>query len=180
MAQPRMRPRFVIEIACSADEVMSALRADTSDAQEGVEGRFTERHGVLKIEKNRRRFWTPELSLTIQDGDEPGVTEVFGIFSPQPEIWTGFVFAIGTLVTLGLFGIMWGIVQLTLGWSPWALAAPVLTGVLGALVYTATLVGQGLGAADMYRLRSFLDRRLDAAREQRSRQPRTARDSAQL
>ena len=88
-----MRPRFVIDVACSADEVMSALRSGAGD----VDASFSERRGVLSIPEARCHFWSPQLGLTIQDGSEAGATEVLGIFSPQPEIWTGFVFAIPAL-----------------------------------------------------------------------------------
>jgi len=175
-----MRPRFIIHVSCGADEVMSALREGASRAENEVETSFSERHGVIRIPKQRRRFWSPQLGLTIEAGSQPGGAEVLGIFTPQPEIWTGFVFAIGTLITIGVFGMMYGIVQLSLGWPAWAFLTPVIATVLGALVYTATLVGQGLGAGEMYRLRSFLDRCLENAQKGGRPKPRTAPDSAQL
>ena len=185
MARPRMRPRFILEAACSVEDMMKSLRSRIDDNAHGVQGSFSERHGVLVIPEQERRFWSPQLGVTIQDrGDQSesgeAPTRVLGIFSPHPDIWTAFVFTIGILVSIGVFGLMWAIVQLTLGRPPWALLAPLTAALLGGLVYAATLVGQGLGSDETYRLRSYLDECLGDAEAKTAREPRTARDSAQL
>jgi hypothetical protein len=49
-------------------------------------------------------------------------------------------------------------VQYTLGQPPWSLwVAPVAAALFG-FVYGATLIGQGLGAEQMYMMRSLIDR----------------------
>jgi len=182
---PQMRPRFVVELPCDADQVMASLRDGLADAAEDVGGQLSERHAVLHVPDAQRRFWSTQLGLTVEPGPPcpdggPGPTRVLGIFSPHPEIWTGFVFAVGTLIGIGVFGSMYAVVQLTMGHTPWALLAPVLSTLVGALVYTSTLVGQGLAAAEMYVLRVHLDEWLEDARQRAAREPRTAMDGAQL
>ena len=56
-----------------------------------------------------------------------------------------------------VIGLIYGSVQLVMGSSPWALLTPVLTTLTAGLVYTSTLVGQGLAADEMYLLRVHLD-----------------------
>ncbi|MBW2726583.1 MAG: hypothetical protein JRE71_19555, partial [Deltaproteobacteria bacterium] len=107
-------------------------------------------------------------------------TRVLGVFQPRPEIWTGYVFAIGTLVVIGVFGVMVGVVQLTMGYGIWGLLASLLSALVGGLVYTSTLVGQGLALGEMYHLRRRLDDYLDDARAAGQSETRTAADSAQL
>ena len=51
---------------------------------------------------------------------------------------------------------IFGLVQLSIGQSPWALLVAPGTAVLGALVYGASFVGQGLGSEQMYFLRATL------------------------
>jgi len=123
--------------------------------------------------------------LTVEDAREGPdgrrrSTRVLGVFSPHPEVWTAFVFAIGTLTVLGVFGAMVAIVQLTMGYAPWALLVPVFALLVAALLYTTTLVGQGLAADEMYRIRSRLDDCLEQAEDRGRREPVTARESAQL
>lgn len=185
MRWPKMRPRFIVEVSCSAQDVMDALRARLPGNDRGIEGQLSERHGVLTVAAGEQHFWSTQLGLTVEDARiAPGgrVTDarVLGIFSPHPEIWTAFVFAIGTLIALGVFGTMWAIVQLSLGQLPWALLAPLLAVLLAALVYTSTLVGQGLAADEMYLLRAHLDECLAEAEGRAAREPRTALDSARL
>lgn len=170
---PRMRPRFIAEVDCRVEEVMAALAEDPARSAAGIEGRFSERHGVLRVDTSERRFWSTQLGITIEapraGADGPEVpTRVLGVFSPHPEIWTGYVFAVGTLAGISVFGVVYAIVQLSMGNAPWCLLGSVIATLLGALVYTSTLVGQGLTADEMYRLRRYLDQRLGAA-ESRAR-----------
>jgi len=62
------------------------------------------------------------------------------------------------LAIIALGGLSYGMVQYTLGESPWSLlVAPAAVALFG-FVYGATLIGQGLGAEQMYTMRSLIDR----------------------
>jgi hypothetical protein len=62
------------------------------------------------------------------------------------------------LAIVALGGLTYGIVQYTLGQSPWSLwIAPSAVALFG-FVYGATLIGQGLGAEQMYTMRTLIDR----------------------
>jgi hypothetical protein len=66
------------------------------------------------------------------------------------------VYILLAIVALG--GFSYGLVQYTLGQSPWSLLiAPAAVALFG-FVYGATLIGQGLGAEQMYTMRSLIDR----------------------
>jgi len=180
-----MRPRFIVEVSCRAGHVMEALRDGIAPSEERIEGHFSERHGVLTIPEGERQFWSTQLGLTVEDArlDGDGAqrpTRVLGVFSPHPEVWTAYVFAIGTLTAISIFGVMYAVVQLTMGHAPWALLVSLIALLIGGLLYTSTLVGQGLAAGEMYELRSYLDARLDEAQARGQREPSTALDSAQL
>lgn len=165
---PRMRPRFILELDCSADTVMEALRSEELPDEHGIAVRYSERHGILTVCEEEQQFWSTELGLTIEDAGPapdgtPRATRVLGVFSPHPEIWTGYVFTVGVLGVIGAFSSMWAIVQWSLGRTPWAALIPPAAVLLAVLVYLSTLVGQGLALNEMYRLRSYLDERLKAA-----------------
>ncbi len=62
------------------------------------------------------------------------------------------------LAIIALGGLTYGIVQYTLGQPPWAVwIAPAAVALFG-FVYGATLIGQGLGAEQMYTMRTLIDR----------------------
>jgi hypothetical protein len=176
-----MRPRFAVELVCTIDDVMTALHERLPDNEQGLEGVFSKRHGTLKVPDDRWTFWTPQLGLTVESiDDDDHRTRVRGVFSPHPHIWTAFVFAYLTCFVLGFFGLMYGFAQLGLGHTPTALYVPLLTGALAAGLYAASFMGQGLGAGEMYYLRTYLDESLEAAEQACVERPRTSRDSAQL
>ena len=159
---PRMRPRFIIEVSGHVDHVMDSLRAGAEENEPSVAGNFSERHGVLTVRGEDRQFWSTHLSLTIVDtqaeaGGVVASTRVSGVFSPQPEIWTAYVFAIGLLIVISVFATMWAVVQLTMGHAPSALLVSLFAALVGGLVYTSTLVGQGLALGEMYQLRRHVD-----------------------
>ena len=188
MNRPRQRPRFLVEVSCRPDDVMDALRervGGTVEQMEGsnpaVVGAFSRRHGVLKIPLDRRHFWSPELSLTIEPVDEaPDRTRVRGRFAPHPHIWTGFVFTYGTLFLIGLAGLVYALAQLALGRDPVALLVPLASLALSAFVYGAAFIGQGLGSEEIYQLRGTLDDCLQAAEARGRARPATSFDSARL
>lgn len=160
---------------------MEALRAATSKPNPPVEADLAPRHGELTVPEHELAFWSTHLGITVEDrGDDWRTARVLGIFSPHPEIWTAYVFTIGFLIVAGVFGVMVAIVQLAMGSTPWALVVSLIAALVGGLVYTTTLVGQGLAADEMYRLRSFLDDCLASAESRARQEPSTASDSAFL
>jgi len=154
---------------------MEALCARIDGNPEGVEGSFSRRHAVLCMPARDRRFWSPCLDLTIAEPDaasggfdeaDPSV-EIWGTYSPRPEIWTGFVFALGTLTIVSTLSLFFGIAQLMLGHAPWALAIPLAALLLGVAIYFSALFGQSLSLEDMYKMRAYLDACMEDAREDR-------------
>jgi hypothetical protein len=184
MADLKMRPRFTVDVACDAASVVRALRDRIADAEPPLEGYFNDAHCVLRVPAPRRLFFSPELDLTFERIDEPGPApggiRVRGLFAPRPSIWTGFVFAYSALAVAGLAGALYGIVQLSLGHTPWALLVPLGALALIGAVYGSTFIGQGLAATQMYEMRSYLDDCLEHAEERARARPRTPLDSARL
>ena len=181
MAQPRMRPRFAVEVDCGIEDVMAALRERAEGNAQGVRVKCSRRHGVLDFPKQRRHFWSPQLGLTVEAVRESeGRTRVVGHFSPHPHIWQAFLFIYGTLFAVGFFATMFGVAEWAMGRTPWALLGPVVAGALAAFVYGATFIGQGLGAEEMYLLRAYLDGCVEEAQACYRARPATAAESAQL
>ena len=163
MSRPRMRPSFRVPVACSVDRLRDTIERRLVLDAEDIEGELSARHVVLRIPEANRRFWTPGLELTLREVEEEvgesekARSQLWGTFSPRDEIWTGFVFAIGTLAVVSLFAFVYGIAQLALDRAPYALLTPIVASVLALLLYVSALVGQGLSISEMYRLRAFVD-----------------------
>ena len=158
-----MRPSFRVHVDSPAERLRRVIEARLIlDAAE-VEGDLSSRHGVLRIPADKRHFWTPCLELTLaesardESGEQAEQSSLWGTFSPRAEIWTAFVFTIGTLVVISLFATLFGVAQLVLGHPPFALLLPVAAVFAAGLLYVSALVGQGLSISEMYRLRAFVD-----------------------
>lgn len=175
---PRMRPGFTLAATCPGAEVSEALRSRLSIQGSGIEGELSNRHAFLRVREADRRFWSPYLEITIDPGDEGGsrrdeperTAQLRGTFSPKPEIWTGIVFSIGTLVVISTISLFFGVAQLVLGQTPWVWVVPFVALLLAVGIWTAGLVGQGLAADEMYRLRAFVDSCVEEA-EARQKSP---------
>jgi hypothetical protein len=108
------------------------------------------------MDGQKQTFWSPYLNLEVED--EPDGLAIRGRFSPHPHVWTLFMAVYILLAILALGGLSYGIVQHTLGQAPWSLLIVPAAVALSGFVYGATLIGQGLGAEQMYLMRSLVDR----------------------
>ena len=159
-----MRPRLEIELAPGERapllaQMIEELRDPDCPAQGRVRGDVVE----LTTCARKCHVWSPRLTLHVEASDAGGAL-LRGRFSPHPNVWTGFMALYGTLGLLGTFGLMFGISQWWLDMTPWGLLAVPLSLLLMAFAYGAAFIGQGLGADEMYMLRSFLDGALRAIR----------------
>ncbi len=153
--RPRIRPTFRLELtdkSCWLEALALQLEKDNAP----VVGMCFRRHAVIQVPKPARHFWSPNLNIEIRT-EEEGQIFLHGRFGPQPNIWTGFMALYGVLILVALIGAVLGFSQLGLGSMPWGLMlVPACLG-MGAFVYGAGFIGQGLSAEQMYEMRSFVD-----------------------
>lgn len=150
-----MRPRFELQLPVARETWLDALRSALRDDAESLRGQVFRKHAVVEMRDARRTFWSPYLNLEVED--EPDGSAIRGRFSPHPNVWTMFMAIYILLALAALGGLSYGIVQYTLGQPPWSfLIVPAAVALFG-FVYGATLIGQGLGAEQMYTMRSLID-----------------------
>jgi hypothetical protein len=154
MTAPEVRPRFEIELAGEADDLMDRLRTHLPRCP-NCTGMSVGRHAELFVPEADRRLWSPWLSVTAED-DREGVV-LRGRFAPHPSIWTLYLFAAFALGFSLLVGATWGYAQWATESTPWALISVPLVAILGGALYLVSLVGQRLGADQMIQLRAALD-----------------------
>ena len=151
-----MRPRFEFQLPVTREAWLDALRSALQNDAEPLRGQVFRKHAVVQMRDRERTFWSPYLNLEVED--EPDGSAIRGRFSPHPNVWTMFMAVYILLAITALGGLSYGLVQYTLGQSPWSLLiAPAAVALFG-FVYGATLIGQGLGAEQMYTMRSLIDR----------------------
>lgn len=156
----RMRPTFVLRLDATAEQVLQAFSDALVDGGHAVDGKVTATRADLRVVSDDTHFFAPRLRVRLRD--DGGRLRLRGRFAPAPQVWTLFMALYGVLGVVGLAGGVYGISQWTAQLTPWALVAVPFSVVLMGLVYGATFIGQGLGAGEMYQLRSWVDHVLES------------------
>ena len=113
----------------------------------------------LRIPEQDQQLFTPVLHLLIKTD-----TLVLGRFAPHPHLWMLVIALYFALAFIGTGGIVVAlslalVLKSAVPWALWLVAPAALA--LGGFIHGAVLIGQGLSAAQMQILRSFLEHVVD-------------------
>ena len=150
-----MRPRFEMVVPEPPAQTLQRLHDVLRRADGPCTGSILGRHVRLRIREEHRHFWTPQLDVEVEAREDGSL--VRGLFGPHPDIWTFFIATYAVMTFCGITGLIFGLVQWSLGWTPWALwSVPIAVLMIGS-VYGVALIGQRLGHDQMVQLRAFLN-----------------------
>lgn len=152
-----MRPEFQRPIAGEPAAFWQELEGRLRAAEGNCRGQLWSGGAILRLRSGDRRVWSPALWLHVEGGGDGGFV-VHGRFSPSSPVWTAFLAIYLLLAILAMTGLCWGMSQMILHEAPWAFVLMPVALALAAFTYGAAIIGQGLGADDMYEMRSFVDR----------------------
>lgn len=181
MTPMTLQPTFTVDLPVSAADAVSKLQAAIRQSRLRDHVVTAGTCFDFRVESSSQRFWSPHLSVQVSDKrvDDHGPrlvdaetdnhvgrhqhSQLFGRFSPRPEIWTMFMAVYGVVLILMFASAILGYVQWALGDSPWALAVLPTGAVLIMGLHAGSLVGQRLSADQMHLLRGRLDEAIDIA-----------------
>lgn len=156
-----MRPTFDLPVSGDGRALLDLFRTKLSAPGAELHGQVKPPHAYLRLPAERCSLLSPHLNLELREGE--GGTRLHGRFSPQPNVWTGFMALFFALGMLGLAGLVYGLAQLTVDGPLWPLwSAPAAAALIG-FIYGAAFIGQGLSVDEMYELRAFVDATLREA-----------------
>ena len=157
MPRPTMRPTFQIAVPGDGCGVLAQVHERLKRPDAPFVGQVLKRHAYIQLPPQRRSLLSPYLNLQLREQAD-GSTTLLCRFTPHPAVWTGFMGVYGIFAMLGAAGLMYGWAQTTVDEYPWGFwAAPVCLA-LGAFVYGAAVIGQGLTVGEMHQMRSFVER----------------------
>ena len=151
MSSFRIRPRFSHTIDSNlADTRERILRSLSSHSPAYDIKAFPEFIGIHFADKDRR-YWSPRLFLSLKPATENS-TLVEGIYGPECEVWSIFVY--GYLLTgmLGTFSGILGFSQRHIDSYPWGFWVCGAMIVIAGLLYLFAQLGQKLGAWQTFQL----------------------------
>jgi hypothetical protein len=151
MSSFRIRPRFEHTVELSREATRAKILAYLAEHPAGLEVRSFPEFIGLHIAAAERKHWSPRLFLNLEPTPE-GHTRIEGIYGPEIEVWSVFLY--GYLITglLGTFSGIYGCAQLFIGQEPWALYVTGTMAISAGLLYLAAQMGQKLGAWQTFRL----------------------------
>ena len=109
----------------------------------------------LFVEEEERTFWSPHLSVQVEEADSG--SRLHGRYAPHPEVWTLFVFLYAVFGFAAVGGLGWGFAQSVLGQPMWGLLVTPAALLAIAALYWGARLGQRRTSAQMERLRERLD-----------------------
>ena len=150
-----LRPRFNFEVEHDMQTLQTLFESVKTNSSNIVVHCLDE-HVYLKIPKSDQHYWSPQLHLEFLETDQ-NHTKLFGVFGPNPTVWTLFMFL--HFVVAGLF-IGFGIWSYT----NWSLGndyvIPVFLTILMVLIwfvlYFAGRLGKRTGMDQMHQLHHFM------------------------
>lgn len=158
-----LRPRFKIEVNTNHQNLLQAFEKQKKNSPKYIITRVDD-HVFLKFPKQQQHFWSPQLHLEINEKNDSSST-VYGLFGPNPTVWTLFMFL--HFVVAGLFfgfGI-WAYTNATLG-NDYAiqLFLTLMMVILWFVLYAAGRIGRAKGKPEMHQLHEFMQATLSSYR----------------
>lgn len=155
MTSFRVRPRFEQETDTPLADIEERIRAHLKQPDACCVGRIIPGHIVLSVPEEELHFWSPQLSLSLEENGEG--TLIRGLYGPAPSIWLMFAFGYGILSFLVMVVGIVGFSRMSLGLdAPILWALPFLVGGL-VVLYIIAQVGQKVGAEQTFTLHHFFE-----------------------
>ncbi|WP_186826727.1 GTP-binding protein [Psychroserpens burtonensis] len=150
-----LRPRFKFHLKENNTYILD-LFEDTETTQKDFIISRIDDHLFIKIPKAKQHYWSPQLHLEINQNENKG-SIIYGLFGPNPTVWTMFMFF--HFIVAGLFigcGI-WTYVNWSLG-NSYALQLffALFMIVIWLALYFGGRLGKKTGMTQMHELHHFM------------------------
>lgn len=150
-----LRPRFQLELAQTKETLLSAF--EKSEEKPFVIRRLDD-HVFIKLDSERIHFWSPQLHLEINE-TEDGNSKLYGLFGPNPTLWTFFMFLHFGVATVFIILGIWAYSSASLN-RPYVLQVSlmVLMVIIWLALYAFGRAGKHKGKPQMHELYAFMQR----------------------
>jgi hypothetical protein len=150
------RPHFSQELDLDPVEVQRQIEDKVRDGEFSCEMKSFPGYVCLRIPAKERRYWSPRLNISI-DAKEGGGTHVQGVYGPNANFWSTFLYGYLLTGSVGLFSGILGAIQWKIGHNAWGLW--VFGGALAVAIglYLAAQFGQKLAVDQTYRLHQIYE-----------------------
>ncbi|MFX0555583.1 GTP-binding protein [Maribacter sp. CXY002] len=148
-----LRPRFQLDLVSNKEHLLAAFE---KTKKEPFHIKRLDDHLFIKFTKENSHFWSPQLHLEITEIDKKN-SRLFGLFGPNPTLWTFFMFLHFGVATLFIILGIWAYVSATLN-KPYGLQVGfmVLLVILWFTLYFFGRLGKKKGQPQMQEMYTFM------------------------
>ena len=149
MSSFHIRPRFDQAVDGTPQQIQDRIISFIELQQTEFELKRFPDFLCIRIAEDDRHFWSPRLNLSLSENDD-GTTHVHGIYGPNANAWSLFLFSYLILGFLGLIAGMAAIAQWIIGQPPtwlWG-AGGAFVGIV--VLYLLAQLGQKLAAQQTF------------------------------
>lgn len=152
-----LRPRFKFNVNSDNESLLTLFEDAKKNQSEFIVSRVDD-HVFIKIPKKNQHFWSPQLHLEINKSeDNETLSTIYGLFGPNPTVWTMFMFF--HFIVAGLFigfGV-WAYSNWSLGDSyAIQLFVTLMMIVIWFALYFGGRIGKRTGMDQMHELHHFM------------------------
>ena len=137
-----IRPRFLLELQGSPDELIERVVGGIKDPSRRCVCRVVGRHVDITVAREDRHRFSPCLALEFEPTGTG--TRVRGLVGPHPNVWTFYALTAIALVFLLLTALCGAYAQHVMDDRPWALWWALAFALLLAGMYAASQIGRRL------------------------------------
>lgn len=150
-----LRPRFKIELNVNHTAILEKFELKKTSQSQFIVNRIDD-HVFIKFPKAQQHFWSPQLHLEINHVNK-NTCLLYGLFGPNPTVWTFFMFlhfmVAGLFVAFGI----WGYTNFTLEKEYTIQTSLMLLMVLiWFVLYFGGRIGRASSKKDMLELQNFM------------------------
>jgi len=160
MALGPIRPRFRLSLPGDPIAHLERTRAALDRPEHRLITRALAHHLDVTMMPEDRKRWSPCVHLEFEGED--GVTRVQGLIGPHPNVWTFYAVVSAHFALGAAFALLFGLVQLSLDESPWALWVALVCTLLLIVMYALSQFGQRLARDQTERLSRIVEDALGA------------------
>lgn len=152
-----LRPRFKFNVNSDNESLLSLFECKRNDQSEFIVTRVDD-HVFIKIPKVKQHFWSPQLHLEINEAyDQKDKSIIYGLFGPNPTVWTMFMFFHFLVAGLFIAFAIWTYVNWSLEKNfAIQLFVMLLMIVIWIALYFGGRLGKKSGMAQMHELHHFM------------------------
>lgn len=147
-----LRPRFQLTLADPPQEVLGRLQ---DACRPPFHIKRVDDHVFIRFDAPQSHFWSPQLHLEVLE-EEPSGSRIYGLFGPNPTLWTFFMFLhFGVATLFVIFGI-WAYSSASLD-RPYGVQLGAMLGMVALwfVLYAVGRAGRAKGKPQMYELHTF-------------------------